>query len=122
MSARISRKGEYSDHDLNNPDDPLTCQRCFAFDESEATRRFIEAERLLLIAERVCAMTGWTASTNGSERDKALTELWMAWAKERPHLTGPKAWPDLDDDGIAALAAQRDATRTATLSRLGLTS
>ena len=81
-----------------------------------------EIERLradLLRAERVCAMAGWTAA-DGTERGKALTQVWMEWAHERPSMTEREAWPDLSDEGIAALAAQRDQTRAETLAALRL--
>lgn len=71
----------------------------------------------LRLAERVCALVGWTA-TGHSERDKALTEVWMEWSRSRPGMSTRDAWPDLDDEGIKALAERRDATRAATLDRL----
>lgn len=71
----------------------------------------------LRTAERVCALVGWTG-TGSTEREKALTQVWMEWSDSRPGMSNPDAWPDLDDASITALAAQRDATREATLARL----
>ena len=77
-------------------------------------------ERLARAAEQVCLMVGWTGVDN-SERGKALTELWNAWYNEYQLAGGssaPSAHPELSDERIRELAAQRDATVAATLARI----
>jgi hypothetical protein len=84
---------------------------------ADQAARLAAVEPDLLRAERVCAIVGWTA-VDETERGKALTQVWMEWAAERPHLTQREAWPDLSDGGIAALAAKRDQARAETLAAL----
>jgi len=53
MSKCISKHGEYSEHELGNPEDPFCCQRCFTVDEDAimAALRSAEAERDRLAAK-----------------------------------------------------------------------
>lgn len=77
-------------------------------------------ERLKL-AEDACLMFGWSAGPGDSPRSKAATELWMRWAHSPlvpDDFTDPKQHPDLDDEAVERLAAERDATRARTLALL----
>jgi hypothetical protein len=77
-----------------------------------------EVQRLqkrLKVAEDVCVMYGWTGDPIEGDRAKALNELWNRWY----HLVGgdflnADAHPDLSDEEIALLAAQRDEARART--------
>lgn len=70
------------------------------------------------LAERACALSGWTTHPDDTVRGKAATQAWMEWAHARPEMVHREAWPDLTDEGIAALAAKRDETRRRTLDRI----
>jgi hypothetical protein len=78
-------------------------------------------EERLAAAEQVCLMVGWTAAQSG-ERGKALHELWVAWVALYEAAGGtlePRHHPELSDERIRELAAQRDATVARTLGRIG---
>lgn len=81
-----------------------------------------EIRERLEAAERVCVLSGWTASntTIGSDIDKALYMLWRKWTMLPGVDPGPQAHPDLNDEVIASLARQRDDLRAETLERLGV--
>lgn len=72
----------------------------------------------LRLAENVCVMTGWTAPSGDTDRDKAAHQVWSMWAHHvgRP-FTDPAQHPQLDA-AEAHLAAERDRIRQETLSRL----
>lgn len=74
-------------------------------------------DELLHMAERVCALVGWTA-VDDTPRGKALHEVWRQWAAVRPGMTAREAWPDLSDKVIAGLAERRDVKRAETLARI----
>ena len=80
-----------------------------------------ELRERLAAAERVCLMYGWTGSVDDSDRDKAAHELWLQWCETPASAWTLQTTPDLSDEYIAELARKRDATRAATLARLGLT-
>ena len=80
-----------------------------------------ELRRRLEAAERVCAVFGWTAVRDQSDRDKALHELWVEWLGAAEDGFGsPLAHPELTDETIGRLARQRDEKRAAALQGLGL--
>ena len=76
-----------------------------------------ERERLEA-AERVCVLYGWSALGDGSDRSKALHELWSEW-DDLPGTDSSSAGnPELSDERIAELARRRDETRARTLERI----
>lgn len=80
----------------------------------------VEDGTRLKAAEDVAVLYGWTGDGNGnSPRGKALFEVWSRWYDlvGSAFLT-PDAHPDLNDEEIARLAAQRDETRARTLAKL----
>jgi hypothetical protein len=63
------------------------------------------------LAELVCALYGWTGGVDrGTERGKALHQLWSEWLEERGNYT-PRSYPQLSAQGVAELAAKRDDIR-----------
>jgi len=85
-------------------------------DYSGLTR--VELEQRLAVAEDVCLMHGWSAVPDyASDRSCAATELWMRWARLPGVSTDPQDHPELVG-AEASLAAQRRATREATLRKL----
>lgn len=70
-------------------------------------------------AERVCVLFGWTGCGGGSDRGKALHELWAEWvAVVGTAFTDRSAHPELSDERIAELARRRDLTRRRTLDAI----
>lgn len=82
--------------------------------------RGIEALRTRLkAAEDLCVMYSWSAAHNESKREKAAHELWSRWANiVGPTFLLPGAHPDLSDEMVDLLAAQRDETRARTLAKI----
>jgi hypothetical protein len=77
-----------------------------------------DLQRRLEAAERVCVLYGWTGGGSGSDREKALHELWSDWVDVSGVSLSQTDHPDLSDERIAELAQRRDATRAATLERM----
>jgi hypothetical protein len=69
-------------------------------------------------AERVCALYGWTSVDDGSDRSKALHELWGQWCDLPGSTPHPVDHPELTEGFITALARRRDAIRQRTLERI----
>jgi hypothetical protein len=69
-------------------------------------------------AEAVCLMFGWTAARMGTDRDKALHELWRHWVQVSGVSLDPEDHPELSDVVIADLARKRDETRASTLAAI----
>lgn len=77
------------------------------------------AERL---AEQVCVLFGWTAGPHdGTERGKALSQLWMEWYHAYQAAGGKvnrKSHPELADERITQLAAERDEIEARTMAAI----
>lgn len=68
-------------------------------------------------AETICVLYGWTGTNQGrSERDDALTELWLRWFQRvGDDFVSPGENPELSDSVISDLARARNRKRDATL-------
>lgn len=76
-------------------------------------------EERLVAAEKVCLLFGWTGVKGNTVRDKATTQAWIEWARLYPKdYCDPPNHPDLNDEAIEALAAERDRIRAETLKGL----
>jgi hypothetical protein len=76
----------------------------------------------LRAAEDVVVMWAWSGTDTGahaSDRRKSTFELWLRW-REAGGDDSPERNAHLTDELVEELAAQRDATRKATLERFGL--
>lgn len=82
-------------------------------DERPADPRQVDLEERLAVAEKVCALFGTTPSHLGTDREKALHELWRVWQDRYGHGV---AW--IDDAEVEKLAQQRDEKRAAALATL----
>lgn len=70
-------------------------------------------------AELALTLLSWCPSTgNGSDREKALHELWRLWFDLVGYsFVSTEENPELSDSVIAALAQNRDSIRAATLRK-----
>ncbi len=94
MSTCISRAGEYSEHELTDPNHPLTCQRCFVFADDEANRRLRAARNLV---------GDWQSNGNAAHLGDPRADVWQKAARQAA-------------DGLRGQAARRaviDAMRVA---------
>lgn len=73
MSTCVSTHGEYSQHQLTDPADPLTCQWCFVFDE-DAARDRLRAARFLV--------GDWQANGNSRGLDDPTADIWHKAARQ----------------------------------------
>lgn len=73
-------------------------------------------------AEAVCLMYGWSTGSEECDRDKALYMLWTRWLRlaeaDDPEYSTPKRHPELSDEIVARLAAERDEIRARTLAKI----
>lgn len=74
----------------------------------------------LAAAEDLCVMFAWTVGGRGSDRDKAAHELWKRWVDVSGNDCSREQNPHLTEELITELATKRDATRRATLARMGV--
>lgn len=72
----------------------------------------------LTAAEEVCLVFGWTGANLGTDRDKALHELWRHWCDVSGASLSPADHPELNQRRLARLAAKRDETRARTLAAI----
>jgi hypothetical protein len=81
-----------------------------------------EVQRLtdrLKAAEDLCVMYSWSAAHAETKREKAAHELWRRWhAIVGVGFLTSEAHPDLSDDVVDHLAAQRDAIRERALAKI----
>jgi hypothetical protein len=78
-----------------------------------------ELRTRLKAAEDLCVMYSWSAARHETDREKAAHELWSRWVEiVGPTFLLPGAHPDLSDEMVAMLAAQRDETRARTLAKI----
>jgi hypothetical protein len=95
----------------------LGCIACGARADLEA--EIVGLGERLRLAERVCALYGWSGTRAPREdHDKATEQAWMEWHHATPGMSDRRAWPELDDSGIGALARERDRIEQATLARI----
>lgn len=82
-----------------------------------------QLEERLRLAEDVCLLYTWSASTMGpkeTDRQKATHELWSLWWKH-PGVVGYADWARENrwpEDNIGVLARQRDKTRAEVLAKI----
>lgn len=94
-----------------------TAQREDAY--RDLSREQLEAR--LKVAEDVCVLFGWTGARGDSERERAVSQMWMTWASmvgfEASDVTANRAINSM----VPQLAAERSRIHSATLRRIAET-